>query len=262
MSVAVTEGKRPKRLAINRLLDRRPLDEAMITRFIDRYGAPIVEGARTTFLWRGEADEVMVRHRVVGLPTHSGCAGSRTPTSGTPRPSMPEGSRVEYQFEVGAGRAPESYVNDPLNPKLAHGPFGGEPVCATTGYVVPDWTLPDPEARPGEIVGALRSRARLCAATGLVLRLPTRADPPRHPLPAARGARRQRLSRLRRREDGARQPDPPPRGRGDGSWRSSHPATGCVEYANHAPHARFVARELVPHLPRRIRWSTRRTGAA
>ena len=56
----------------------------MITRFIDRYGAPIVEGARTTFLWRGEADEVMVRHRVVGLPTRSGCAGSRTPTSGTP----------------------------------------------------------------------------------------------------------------------------------------------------------------------------------
>ena len=29
--------------------------------------APIVEGARATFLWRGDADEVLVRHRVVGL---------------------------------------------------------------------------------------------------------------------------------------------------------------------------------------------------
>ena len=66
--------------------------------------------------------------------------------------AMPEGSRVEYQFEVVRGDHRESYVNDPLNPKLAHGPFGASSVCAATGYVVPDWTLPDPEARPGEIV--------------------------------------------------------------------------------------------------------------
>ena len=30
--------------------------------------APIIEGERATFLFRGEVDEVRVRHRVVGLP--------------------------------------------------------------------------------------------------------------------------------------------------------------------------------------------------
>jgi len=56
------------KLAINRLLDRKPLDGAAIDRFIERHGAPIIEGSRATFLWRGHADEVSVRHRVVGLP--------------------------------------------------------------------------------------------------------------------------------------------------------------------------------------------------
>ena len=60
------------KLAINRLIERKPLDDAAIDRFIERLaaggGAPIIEGSRATFLWRGHADEVSVRHRVVGLP--------------------------------------------------------------------------------------------------------------------------------------------------------------------------------------------------
>ena len=53
-------------MAINRLIDREPLDGAAIDRFLERHGAPIVEDDRATFLWRGEADQVMVRHRVIG----------------------------------------------------------------------------------------------------------------------------------------------------------------------------------------------------
>ena len=67
MTVAPGQIRERRRLAINRLIDRRPLDGAAIDRFLERHGAPIVEGDRATFLWRGEADEVMVRHRVVGL---------------------------------------------------------------------------------------------------------------------------------------------------------------------------------------------------
>ena len=59
---------RPGRLAVNRLRDRLPVDAAAVDRFIARHGSPIVEGERATFLFRGEADEVRVRHRVVGLP--------------------------------------------------------------------------------------------------------------------------------------------------------------------------------------------------
>ena len=55
------------KLAVNRLRDRLPVGAAAVDRFVARHGAPIVEGERVTFLFRGEADEVRVRHRVVGL---------------------------------------------------------------------------------------------------------------------------------------------------------------------------------------------------
>jgi NAD(P)-dependent dehydrogenase (short-subunit alcohol dehydrogenase family) len=57
-----------ERLAVNRLRERLPLDGPTIDRFVGRYGCPIIEGERATFLYRGDVDEVWVRHRVVGLP--------------------------------------------------------------------------------------------------------------------------------------------------------------------------------------------------
>ena len=246
MSVAVTEGKRPKRLAINRLLDRRPLDEAMITRFIDRYGAPIVEGARTTFLWRGEADEVMVRHRVVGLADPLRLRRIKDTDLWYTTTAMPEGSRVEYQFEVVRGDHRESYVNDPLNPKLAHGPFGASSVCAATGYVVPDWTLPDPEARPGEIVEHSLTSKALRRQVSFSVYLPARFRRViRYPLLVVHdgndyldyAAAKTVLDNLIHRNEVAAM-----------IVAFIPPGNRLVEYANHAPHARFVARELVPHL--------------
>jgi enterochelin esterase-like enzyme len=246
MSVAVTEGKRPKRLAINRLLDRRPLDEAMITRFIDRYGAPIVECARTTFLWRGEADEVMVRHRVVGLADPLRLRRIKDTDLWYTTTDMPEGSRVEYQFEVVRGDHRESYVNDPLNPKLAHGPFGASSVCAATGYVVPDWTLPDPEARPGEIVEHSLASKALRRQVSFSVYLPARFRRViRYPLLVVHdgndyldyAAAKTVLDNLIHRNEVAAM-----------IVAFIPPGNRLVEYANHAPHARFVARELVPHL--------------
>ena len=55
------------RLAINRLKERKP-DAAAVDRFLARHDVPIVEGDRCTFLWRGEADEVFLVQRIVGLP--------------------------------------------------------------------------------------------------------------------------------------------------------------------------------------------------
>jgi len=59
-----------RKLAINRLRERRPAEPAVIDRFLARHDVPIVEGARCTFLYRGEADEVSLVHRAVGLPEH------------------------------------------------------------------------------------------------------------------------------------------------------------------------------------------------
>ena len=42
--------------------------DAAVDRFLARNEVPIVEGDRCTFLWRGEADEVYLVQRIVGLP--------------------------------------------------------------------------------------------------------------------------------------------------------------------------------------------------
>jgi hypothetical protein len=59
-----------RKLAINRLRERRPLSRPLTDRFLARHDVPIVEGARCTFLYRGEADEVRLVHRIFGLPDH------------------------------------------------------------------------------------------------------------------------------------------------------------------------------------------------
>lgn len=62
-------GTASRRLAINRLKDRTPLDAAAVDRFLFRHEVPIVEGSRCTFLYRGDdADEVFLVQRIVGLP--------------------------------------------------------------------------------------------------------------------------------------------------------------------------------------------------
>jgi enterochelin esterase-like enzyme len=161
------------RLAINRLKDRKPLDGAAIDRFLARHEVPIVEGARCTFLFRGEADEVHLVQRILGLP-------NRLPLRrlwGTDLwylvLELPEGSRVEYQIEITRGDHHER-INDPLNPKLSHSPVGSSSVCFATGYTTPDWALPDPEARPGDLTSlVVRSRA-LRRDTEVGLYLPAR----------------------------------------------------------------------------------------
>ena len=64
----MTPSAPQRKLAINRLRDRKPLDPSAVGRFLARHEVPIVEGARCTFLYRGEADKVLLVQRVVGLP--------------------------------------------------------------------------------------------------------------------------------------------------------------------------------------------------
>ena len=52
-----------RKLAINRLRERRPLDAGTVDRFLARNEVPIVEGPRCTFLFRGEADELPHREQ-------------------------------------------------------------------------------------------------------------------------------------------------------------------------------------------------------
>jgi enterochelin esterase family protein len=112
---------------------------------------PVVEGRTVTFVFRGHVDEVRLRHWIHGLPQ----AQPFHHIAGTDlwflAVDVPDGSRMEYKLEVVDGQE-HRLIQDPLNDQVALDPYGVNSVVYTSGYVVPDWTLPDPEARPGELV--------------------------------------------------------------------------------------------------------------
>ncbi|HSM62125.1 MAG TPA: alpha/beta hydrolase-fold protein [Longimicrobiales bacterium] len=136
-------------LAVERLVRGRPTAEE-IDAFLDAHDVPVVEGPRVTFLYRGQAGHVRLRHWVYGLP-------SAVPFHRMPGTDLwycvlelPEGSRVEYKLEVATGREVQ-WIRDPLNERVAHDPFGANSVCHGHGYSVPEWTQPDPQAPEGTL---------------------------------------------------------------------------------------------------------------
>jgi enterochelin esterase family protein len=136
--------------AIDRLLARGEPDATEIDRFLAGHEFPLNEGRATTFIYRGEAEAVRLRHWIYGLP--SSLAFERTGETDLWYlvQELPAGSRVEYKLEiVTAGEW--RLIRDPLNPNEAHDPFGSNSVLQARGYESPDWAEPDPEARPGEL---------------------------------------------------------------------------------------------------------------
>lgn len=237
------------KLAINRLKERRPLDAEAVSRFLARHGSPIVEGERATFLFRGEADEVGIRHRVVGLPDPLRLRRVPHTDLWSVTTVLPEGSRVEYQIETRSGKRVERF-NDPLNERLAHGPFGASSVCASSGYVIPDWTLHNPEARQGELRDIEVPSKALGRVQPATLYLPARFQTAqRYPLLVVHdgtdylnyAAMRTVLDNLIHRLDMA-----------PVIALFVPPGDRLVEYANSAHHARFVARELIPWVQERL----------
>ena len=137
-----------RRLAINRLRERKPVDVAAVDRFLSRHEVPIVEGTRCTFLYRGEADQVLLAQRIVGLPELLPLRRLRDTDLWYLVLELPEGSRVNYQLEIRRGDHSER-INDPLNKKVSYSPVGTSSVCFGYGYDSPEWTMLDPDAGPG-----------------------------------------------------------------------------------------------------------------
>jgi enterochelin esterase-like enzyme len=247
----------PRRPAIDRLRERRPVTSADVDEFLARHEVPVVEGARCTFCFRGEADEVNLVQRVVELP-------ERMPmrrVDGTDLwylvLELPEGSRVEYRIEVVRGGQHEQ-LNDPLNPRLAHSPVGSTSVCFAHGYETPEWTQPDPEARQGEladlVVGS-RALGRDCPVT---LYLPARfRRTASYPLLVVHdggdflqyAAAKVVLDNLIHRLDVA-----------ETVVAFLHPEERLTEYADSPAHARFVTDELLPRLETELPLVAQRAG--
>ncbi|WP_428263366.1 alpha/beta hydrolase-fold protein [Haliangium sp.] len=138
------------RRAIDDLLAQAPVSRAAVDAFLDRHDFPLVEGRQATFVYRGDAEAVRLRHWIYGLPTAQ--PFHRVP--GTDLwyflLDLPPGSRVEYKLEIERGDHNE-WICDPLNPTLAHDPFGANSVCQATGYVRPLWSEPRADARRGTL---------------------------------------------------------------------------------------------------------------
>ena len=157
-------------------------DSAKVDRFLEGRSLPIVEEGRITFVYRGTAEAVRLRHWIYGLRT----ADDLTRVPGTDLwylvMEIPDGSRVEYKFEVSKGRRIE-WLEDPVNPNRAYDPFGANSVAHAWGYHTPEWT----RTHPGVPEGTLEERVFRSKALGgdrrISLYRPARfRESRRHPL--------------------------------------------------------------------------------
>jgi enterochelin esterase-like enzyme len=238
-------GGGTSRLAINQLQQQDLIDETAVARFLATHEVPVVEGRHCTFLFRGDADEVHLAQRILGLP-------SRLPMRRIPATTLwyvvlnvPEGSRINYQLEVRRGHGVERF-NDPLNPKLSHSPFGAISVCFSDGYVTPDWTFPDDNAAPGELTDLLVGSRALQRDCPVTVYLPARfRHAQSYPLLVVHdgveflqyAAAKVVLDNLIHRGEVA-----------ETIVAFLHPKDRLVEYANSPTHARFLTSELLPQL--------------
>ena len=232
------------RLAIRALLEG-PVTSEAIGAFLGGREFPLVEGASVTFVWRGEADAVRLRHFIYGLPASQ--AFARVPGTDLWHLTLelPERSRVEYKLEV-EQHGEARWIQDPLNPQHARDPFGSNSVVHAHGYEVPEWTRFDPESRAGTIEDhALDSKA-LARRARVGVYLPARFRPTRrYPLLIVHdggdyvqySGLKTVLDNLIHRVEVS-----------DLIVCLTYPGDRLVEYADHEQHARFLTEELVPWL--------------
>ncbi len=165
-------------LAAAALGRRRPADQTEVDSFLSEHSFPLAEGAYCTFAYRGEADAVRLRHWIYGLPSSQPFRRLEGTDLWLLVLELPEGSRVEYKIEVERGEQ-RQWIHDPLNPLLAHDPFGANSVCQAAGYVTPDWTQVDPAAREGRLEERLLQSDALPGGRRVSLYFPARFRPSR-----------------------------------------------------------------------------------
>ncbi|MEO6462334.1 MAG: alpha/beta hydrolase-fold protein [Candidatus Eisenbacteria bacterium] len=231
------------RLAIRALAEEAPLDAAAVDRFLAGHAFQLVEGPSVTFVWRGAAEAVHLRHFAYGLPA----VQPLTLLPGTDLwyhvLELPPRSRLEYKLELVQGGT-GSWIEDPLNPLRARDPFGANSVCHGAGYEVPEWTRPDPETRSGTLEEHEIESAALGRPARVTLYKPARFRPSRlYPLLVvhdggdylAYSGLKTVLDNLIHRLEVA-----------EIVVALTHPGERLVEYADDPRHARFLVDELVP----------------
>jgi len=116
--------------------------------FMAAHSFPIVEGPAITFVFRGDAEMVHLKHWVYGLPSSQQLARVDGTDVWYLTLELPIGSRVEYKLEV-VRHGHGEWMEDPLNANRARDPFGANSVAHGAGYEAPAWIHHDPSVREG-----------------------------------------------------------------------------------------------------------------
>jgi enterochelin esterase family protein len=232
------------KLRIDRLAEGRPGKEE-IDEFIAANTFPLLEGPHATFVYRGQADAVYLGHWIYGLPSSQPFRRVEGTDLWYLVMELPPAARVEYKLQRVVNGNME-WMLDPLNPRRASDPFGENSVCATSGYEIPEWARPDPEARSGTLKEMVFASRALGGPRRVLLYLPARFRTTRRYdlLVVHDGPEYVKYSAMKVVLDNL-------------IYRLeipglvvalTHPERRLVEYANFEPHARYLTEELVPFL--------------
>ncbi|MEQ9397567.1 MAG: alpha/beta hydrolase-fold protein [Longimicrobiales bacterium] len=232
-------------LAIAELVHGEPPDTERIDRFLEGRSVPIVEGNRATFLFRGGADHVRLRHWIYGLSSSTDLHRIQGSELWYYVLELPENSRVEYKLEVVRGRDVQ-WIEDPLNPHLARDPFGANSVAHGAGYAVPGWTKEDPSVPAGTLEERVFHSKALGGPRRIGLYRPARfRETRRYPLLLVHdGGDYVRYAGLKTVLDNLIHRLEIPQV----VAALMHPPDRMEQYRANDAHARYVAEELVPQL--------------
>jgi enterochelin esterase family protein len=212
---------------------------------------PLVEPGACTFLYRGHAEAVHLRHWGVGLPPDLGFRRVDGSDLWYLVLDLPPSSRVEYKLEV-VEHGGTRLMEDPLNPVRASNPFGANSVCQAAGYEVPDWARHHPGVPEGSITPAHIDSPAMGHGVELELYLPAGFNPhPEHPYPLLivhDGRDYLHYAALKTVLDNviARRQAPPL------IAACLHPGDRLVEYADDPRHATFLGQDLLPFIESRL----------
>jgi enterochelin esterase family protein len=136
-------------VALSQLIRYGSPSQDEVDLFVEENTFPLQEGSASTFVYRGQADRIVLHHWVHGAPSAQPFVRIIGSDLWCLTLELPERSRIEYKLEVSRnGRS--RLIRDPLNPLEAHDPFGSNSVCHGPGYETPDWTRDYPEVPRGD----------------------------------------------------------------------------------------------------------------
>jgi enterochelin esterase family protein len=158
---------------LRKLFRKGTPEPAEIDAFLTDGAFPLVDGSDVTFVYRGRADAVHLRCWISGLNTAQPFQALHGTDLWAVTIELPAGSRIEYKFEVIADSR-RSLILDPFNAVIAHDPFGANSVCQGSGYLRPEWTMPDEASRIGSLQAHTIKSKVFSAKRDLQVYLPAR----------------------------------------------------------------------------------------